>query len=122
LFGHLALFFSLTLSVGYVLGEFRASGLITNPLVHVEVSQDGEIIFAGVYKGMTALLAWDMKGISSKNIKNGTFPPCSLFSICCGCIRGGDTFTCFMMTPFFFFFFLKILLIKRFFHSRRSVP
>jgi hypothetical protein len=42
-------------------------------LVHVEVSQDGEMIFAGVYKGMTALLAWDMKGISSKSIKNGTF-------------------------------------------------
>ena len=58
---------------GHILGEFRASGLITNPLVHVEVSQDGEMIFAGVYKGMTALLAWDMKGISSKSIKNGTF-------------------------------------------------
>jgi WD40 repeat protein len=50
---------------GILLGQIHAKGLITNLIFHVEVTGDGRFAFAGVMKGSTEMMAYDLGRLPS---------------------------------------------------------
>ena len=63
---------------GTIIGHIAAKGLNTNLLLQVSCSEDCRFAFAGVQKGSTQMLAWDLSYLPTWCASHDDFPPMCL--------------------------------------------